>query len=100
MKQDNARITISTTALEDLLFQSAELILSLYDDPIGCTLGGVLNADKSKTAEENAYHWVSEYYNQVTAVVHTVNTALSIITDAIANTEIEIVPTAKKAKEC
>lgn len=92
MQNTNVKITVNTIVLEDLLFQSHELIRALYDDAIVSTMEGVLKSDKQQSAEANAYEWVSVYYEQVTNTINTVNTALTIITDALANMDIEFTP--------
>ena len=100
MQNSDVKITINSGLLEDLLFRSRELLAALFDDDaIGLTLDGVLKSDKRQSAEANAYEWVSAHYDQVTAAVYTVNTLLNIVTDAIANMEVEFAPYERNAEK-
>lgn len=93
MQKSDVQITINTGLLEDLLFRSRELLAALFDDgAIDMSLKGVLESDKRQSAEANAYEWVSAHYDQVTSAIYTVNTILNIVTDAIANMEVEFAP--------
>jgi hypothetical protein len=93
MQKSDVQITINSGLLEDLLFRSRELLAALFDiGAIEKTLDGVFTNDKNQSAEANAYEWVSVYYEQVTAAVYTANTLLNILTDAIANMEVEFAP--------
>lgn len=88
-KHDLVQINIDQGRITELIHCIAELSESI-ERQIDLRLCGILETNDGKTELQNAYEWMYENYEMVSSTCRTICGIAGLVSDALANLDIEI----------
>ena len=83
-------LTITGGDIERAILAVNEMAEALYHAGYGTTAQGIMKADESKTAGENAVKFVADFADLTGATLRMIANTTGLIADGITNGEIEI----------